>query len=65
MPCLCVGRAATGIGDERARPKAVSGTKHAHWLARHLEDEVAIVADAEPVELEDPELMLDLKVEAR
>jgi hypothetical protein len=39
--------------------------KHAHWLAQHLEDEVAIVADAEPVELEDPELMLDLKVEAR
>jgi hypothetical protein len=28
--------------------------KHVHWLARHLEDEVAIVNDAEPVESEEP-----------
>jgi hypothetical protein len=27
--------------------------KHVRWLARHLEDEVAIVADAEPVESEE------------
>ena len=27
--------------------------KHVHWLARHLEDEVAIVDDAEPIESEE------------
>jgi hypothetical protein len=35
--------------------------KHARWLAQHLEDEVAIVDEAEPVESEElTELALTL-----